>query len=72
MMKNHTNSPCVGEAVVRFLQRFKACSRGATAIEYAFITLLIFLAIVGGITLLGGSVHDKYEYVNDKAGGAMK
>lgn len=34
-------------------QPFLTCTRGATAIEYALICALIFLAIVGAVTILG-------------------
>lgn len=35
--------------------------RGATAIEYAFIVLLIGIALVGALTALGTSLADFFE-----------
>ncbi|MFN3537502.1 MAG: Flp family type IVb pilin [Brevundimonas sp.] len=37
----------------RFLHRFGADTRGATAIEYGLIAALIFLVIIGAVTLFG-------------------
>jgi pilus assembly protein Flp/PilA len=39
--------------VKRFLHRFGADARGATAIEYGLIAALIFLVIIGAMTLFG-------------------
>ncbi|MFN3816900.1 Flp family type IVb pilin [Brevundimonas sp.] len=37
----------------RFLHRFGADTRGATAIEYGLIAALVFLVIIGAVTLFG-------------------
>lgn len=38
----------------RFLARLGRDSNGATAIEYGLILALIFVAILGGVSALGG------------------
>ena len=40
----------------RFLARLGRDANGATAIEYGLILALIFLAVMGGISALGGGV----------------
>ena len=39
----------------RFLNRFGADEAGATAIEYGLIAALVFLVIVGAVTLFGNN-----------------
>lgn len=34
--------------------------RGASAVEYALLMLLIAVAIIGGVTLFGGAVDDMF------------
>ena len=36
---------------------------GATALEYAFIAMLISIAIVGGVALIGGSVTGMFNNI---------
>lgn len=43
-----------------FLRLFFADERGATAIEYALIALLVAIPTVGAFTLLGGRVRDSF------------
>ncbi|MCP4328421.1 MAG: Flp family type IVb pilin [Alphaproteobacteria bacterium] len=35
---------------------------GTTAVDYALIVALVFLAMVSGVTALGGSLQDLYNY----------
>jgi pilus assembly protein Flp/PilA len=42
--------------MLRFLARLGRDAKGATAIEYGLILALIFLAMMGGISALGGGV----------------
>jgi pilus assembly protein Flp/PilA len=48
------------------LKRFLSDDRGATAIEYAIIAALIFLAIVAAIVPIGGELSGVF---NDAAAG---
>lgn len=43
------------------LMRFFSDERGATAIEYAIIAALIFLAIVAAIVPIGGQLSSVFE-----------
>lgn len=45
--------------------------RGATAIEYGLIAACIAMAIIGGLTLLGGSVVQKWGHVSTSVAAAM-
>ena len=45
--------------------RFLKDESGATAIEYGLIAALIAVAIIGGVTALGGSVNDTFTAVDD-------
>jgi pilus assembly protein Flp/PilA len=48
-----------------FLRRFGADDKGATAIEYALIASLIFLAIVAAVGLLSGEMTDMYNFISN-------
>jgi Flp pilus assembly pilin Flp len=37
--------------------------RGATAIEYALMLALIFMAVIGAVAVLGQSTNDQFEKV---------
>lgn len=53
------------------LKRFKNDESGATAIEYGLIAALIGVVIIGGATMVGTSLEDKFEAISgavDKAG----
>ena len=52
--------------VVRFLKN----KSGATAIEYGLIAALIAVAVIGGVTSLGGNANATFETVADSMGGA--
>lgn len=53
------------------LKKFAACRRGATAIEYAFVALLIAVACIGGIMLLGSSTNNHYGNIQNEVSKAM-
>ena len=40
--------------------------KGATAIEYGLILALIFLAVMGGVTVLGESVKGRWNDISNK------
>jgi pilus assembly protein Flp/PilA len=45
------------------LRRFGRCESGATAIEYGLIVALIFLAILGGVSLFANNETAMYNNV---------
>ena len=49
----------------RFLGIFKD-ERGATAVEYGLILALVFLAIVGAVSLVASSTVDMWDDVSQK------
>ncbi|MGX7745105.1 Flp family type IVb pilin [Rhodopseudomonas parapalustris] len=49
----------------RLIERFRADTSGATAIEYALIAAGLSIVIVGAVTALGTSVTAKYTSVGD-------
>ena len=55
----------VGRAAVRHARRFARDESGATAIEYALIAALIFLAIVTAVGQAGIEVADVLQVVAD-------
>jgi len=46
--------------------RFLTDEQGATSVEYAVLSALIVLAIVGSVVLLGGKVKDLFEAVSSQ------
>lgn len=52
-------------AARRFLDRFAADNRGATAVEYGLIVALIFLVIVTAIVALGSNVGASFQNTSD-------
>lgn len=40
--------------------------RGASAVEYGLILALIFLAVMGGVSLLGDSVRGRWDDISNK------
>jgi pilus assembly protein Flp/PilA len=57
----------------KLFARFLKNESGATAIEYGLIAALIAVAIIGGATMLGGSLNTKFEDISttvSSAGGA--
>ncbi|WP_027172109.1 Flp family type IVb pilin [Methylobacterium sp. 10] len=49
----------------RIVARFRRDTRGTTAIEYALITGLIFLAIVTALHLYADRVGAMYQYIGN-------
>ncbi len=45
------------------IKRLRTDQRGATAVEYALVAMLISIATVASMLALGASVEDKYENV---------
>jgi Flp pilus assembly pilin Flp len=60
-MRRHGSSS-IGFACLR---RFAASESGATAVEYALLSL-IAIAVVAAVSQLGGAVGDLYRTVYDK------
>jgi pilus assembly protein Flp/PilA len=56
----------------RFTARFLNDDRGATAIEYGLICGLIFVAILTGLSALGGANGGLYNQVMGKIADALK
>lgn len=46
--------------------RFLKNKTGATALEYAFIAMLVALVIVASLTLLGGDVSNSFSTYSQK------
>lgn len=53
--------------VVRFLRD----EAGPTAVEYAMLLLLLFLAVLTAITVLGGATADSFESSSDSVEQAL-
>lgn len=54
------------------LRKFLTCTKGATAIEYGLICGLIFLAIIGGMAVLGNESTGLFGTTNTAVAKAMK
>ena len=48
----------------RLVKQVANCVRGATAIEYGLILSLVVLALIGGITAVGGSTHGMWGNIS--------
>ncbi len=46
------------------LRKLRADRRGATAIEYGLIITLIVVAMIGGLTVLGGGTNGMWTKIN--------
>ena len=44
--------------------------RGATAVEYGLILAMVFLAMVGALTVVAGSTIEMWNYVSERVIGA--
>lgn len=55
---------------MKLFARFAQDESGATAIEYGLIAALISVAIIGAVTLLGGSLKETFETITGKLDGA--
>ena len=47
------------------LRKLRADRRGATAVEYGLIVALIVVAMLGGLSLLGGSTSGMWAKINN-------
>ena len=47
------------------LRSLRADKRGATAIEYGLIVALIVVAMIGGLTMLGGGTSGMWTKINN-------
>ncbi len=56
----------------RMMLRFLGDDEGATAIEYGLIAALLTLAIVGGISALGGGTSGMWGRIQTQVGNAMR
>lgn len=54
------------EKTIEFGKRFFRNEDGATAIEYGLLAALISVAIIGLVSLLGGSIAGAFDEVNDQ------
>jgi len=52
-------------AIPRMLRRLRADRRGATAIEYGLICALIVIAMIGGLSSLGGGTLGMWTKIKD-------
>ncbi len=52
--------------MMQLISRFARDERGATAIEYALIGVLVSVAIVVGAGALGSKLYDMFVAINDK------
>lgn len=49
---------------MRVIQSFARNQQGATAVEYSLIAGMIFLALVAGVRLVGGSTSNLFNNVS--------
>ena len=54
----------------RFLNRLASDQRGATAIEYGLIAALVFLVILGAVTLFGDNATNMFIGAANAVSGA--
>ncbi len=52
-------------AIRKNLRKLSADKRGATAIEYGLIVTLIVVAMIGGLTMLGGGTSGMWTKINN-------
>jgi pilus assembly protein Flp/PilA len=53
-------------AIRSMLRNLRADRRGATAIEYGLIVALIAIAMIGGLTALGGGAGGLWTVLSDE------
>jgi pilus assembly protein Flp/PilA len=58
-------------AIRRMLRSLSADRRGATAIEYGLIAALIAIAMMGGLSALGGGSNGMWSNLSNKVDDAM-
>lgn len=52
-------------SIRRTWRAFRADESGSTALEYALIVALIFLTIIGAVTLFANGAVGKFEYISN-------
>ncbi len=52
-------------AIRKNMHKLRADQRGATAIEYGLIVALIVVAMIGGLTALGGGTTGMWTKINN-------
>ena len=52
-------------AIRKNMRRLRRDKRGATAIEYGLIAALIVVAMIGGLSSLGGGMGGMWTKIND-------
>ena len=58
------------DAIRRMLRCLGADQRGATAIEYGLIAALIAVAMIGGLSALGGGAGGMWTVLSDRVAAA--
>ena len=53
-------------AIRTTIRRLRSDKRGATAIEYGLIAALIVIALLGGLSTLGGGAGGMWTVLSDK------
>jgi pilus assembly protein Flp/PilA len=53
------------------LRKLRANERGATAIEYGLIAALIVIAMMGGLSALGGGAGGMWSKLNNTVSNSM-
>ena len=51
--------------ILSSMRRFVQDESGATAIEYSIIASLVFVAIIGAVSTLGGETSEMYTDISD-------
>jgi pilus assembly protein Flp/PilA len=59
-----TKNACSGARKPFYVVNFLADERGATAIEYALMTSLLAVAIVGALTALGTKISSEFGEIS--------
>ncbi len=52
-------------AIRKHWRTWRACDRGATAVEYGLIAALIVVAMIGGLQTLGGGTNGMWGKVSN-------
>jgi pilus assembly protein Flp/PilA len=52
------------KAITNFFKKLRRNEDGATAIEYGLLAALIAVVIIGGVSVLGGTLKGVFENVN--------
>lgn len=56
---------------IRTFRRLRSDKRGATAIEYGLIAALIVVAMLGGLSALGGGADGMWGKISTRVGAAL-